>query len=396
MFGCIIDVHAFSIPEILKTMNMHINRNLIVIIIFLVSITAPLIAMVFRLDQSTVVQENRERAKFPSINFKKNTLKKFPHDFYAYFRDNFGLRDTFVRLNFWVRRVLLKESEFNDVLFGKNDWLFYLGEHEMDDVRGITHYDEQTLQKWADSLELKRKWLAVQGIRYIFVIAPSKGTVYGEYLPYSFRKLRDNTGLDEFIDYMKSHSGVEIVDLRPALLAAKKNERLYDKTDTHWNEYGAFIAYREISGAMSQWFPARSPDTLADYVIERKLEKGGDLAMLAGGAELLKEEQISLVPLRTRRAHRVETDRTDKKIISMRQDDNGLPRALVFRDSFFDAVIPFISEQFQYVRYYRHHWDESTPISEVIRSCRPDIVMEEFAERRIKMDMGILSQKDLP
>jgi hypothetical protein len=78
----------------------------------------------------------------------------------------------------------------------------------------------------------------------------------------------------------------------------------------------------------------------------------------------------------------------------MQQDDLRLPRALVFRDSFFDALIPLVSEQFQYTRYLRKHWDQTVPIRELVRECRPDVVIEEFAERRIKMDLGTFLAPD--
>jgi hypothetical protein len=66
----------------------------------------------------------------------------------------------------------------------------------------------------------------------------------------------------------------------------------------------------------------------------------------------------------------------------------NLPLALVFRDSFFDGIMPFFSEQFQYVKYFRRHWYESIPIASLVETVQPDVVIEEFAERRIKMDMG--------
>src|SRR4051812_38519117 len=104
-------------------MKMQRNRNIILIAVFLVSIAAPLLAMVFRLDRSNPLRENRKRAAFPSITLDRGSLKQFPHDFYVYFRDNFGFRDAFIRLNFRVRRTLLQEAEFNDVLFGNDGWL---------------------------------------------------------------------------------------------------------------------------------------------------------------------------------------------------------------------------------------------------------------------------------
>lgn len=368
-------------------MNLQKYRNLIIITIFAVSLTTPLIAMVLKLDRSPLLRENRDRAPFPDIALDTQTLRKFPRDFYAYFRDNFGFRDDLIRLNFRVKRSLLKEREFNEVLFGKNGWLFYLGEREMDDSRGITHYDTETLAAWAASLESKRQWLAARDIRYLFVIAPNKASIYRENLPPYFRNLHDRTGLDEFVEYIRTHSGVDVVDLRPPLLMSKSVERSYNKTDTHWNDFGAFVAYQEIMKTLSRWFPATHSDALADYVIERKMSPGGDLAIMVGGAEFISGEKIYLVPKKARKALEIEAN-TREKFIDMRQDETILPRALVFRDSFFDALIPFISEQFHYARYYRHHWDESVPIASLVKTVQPDVVIEEFLERRIKMEMG--------
>ena len=390
VYSCLIDIHTIFVPEILGAMNFQKYRNLIIIMIFAVSVTTPLIAMILKLDRSPLLRENREHAAFPDIALDRKTLKKFPHDFYAYFRDNFGFRDDFIRLNFLVKRTILKELEFNDVLFGKDGWLYYLGEKEMDDSRGITHYDEETLARWAASLERKRQWLAARGIRYLFVIAPNKASIYRENLPSYFRDLHDPTGLDEFVQYVRAHTGVDLVDLRPALLTAKTIERSYMKTDTHWNEFGAFVAYQEIMETLSRWFPATHSETFADYVMERKMGSGGDLAIMVGGSEFIREEEIFLVPKKARNAREIEVN-TKEKFLAMYQDEQVLPRALVFRDSFFDALIPFISEQFQYARFYRHHWDESIPVAAAINSIHPDVVIEEFVERQIKFGMGDFS-----
>ena len=79
----------------------------------------------------------------------------------------------------------------------------------------------------------------------------------------------------------------------------------------------------------------------------------------------------------------------------MEQEDPGLPRALVFRDSFLTAVIPFLSENFQYSKYYWNNWDADTPIAEMIASVRPDIVIEEVVERLIKRNIPDISKKEL-
>jgi hypothetical protein len=375
-------------------MKIQDYKNRIIIAVFILSIVAPLVAMIFRLDSSTNVQENRLHAAFPPIKPEMASLKKFPHLFYVYFRDNFGFRGSLIKLNYLVRRSLLRETEFNDVLFGSNGWLYYLGEHEMDDAIGITKYDEQTMQRWSLSLENKRKWLASRGIRYLLVIPPNKASIYNEYIPSYFGKLANITALDELLSYIETHTNVEMIDLRNVLLGAKSSERLYMKSDTHWNDYGAFVAYQEIIKIISLHISSKPPATLADFFIERKTESGGNLAIMAGGAEFIKEEQISFIPKKARLAKQMEMDTDDARTYAMGQEDDRLPTAVVFGDSMFDALIPFISEHFKYAQYYRKHWNNGTPIADIVSATHPDIVIEEFVERRIKMDMSDFTHPD--
>jgi hypothetical protein len=258
----------------------------------------------------------------------------------------------------------------------------------MDDARGITQYDDKTLKAWSESLEAKRRWLAGRGIRYLLVVVPSKETVYGEYLPDYLRKVHAVTGLDQFLGYLRSHSQVSVADLREGLFAAKRSGRVFEKTDTHWSQLGAYAGYQQVTGTLRAWFPRLHAAPRSDFSERRSVQYGGDLAALVGGDEEITEDQVSLEPRAPLHAHLVGRQDAESKSLSMQQDAPELPRALVFRDSFFDALVPMMSEQLQYARYLRKHWDQKVPITALVKECRPDVVIEEFAERRIKMDMG--------
>ena len=58
-------------------------------------------------------------------------------------------------------------------------------------------------------------------------------------------------------------------------------------------------------------------------------------------------------------------------------DDPTLPRAVVFRDSFSSALIPFLSEHFSRVVYL---WQDEID-ADVILEEEPDIVIQEIAGR---------------
>jgi alginate O-acetyltransferase complex protein AlgJ len=156
-----------------------------------------------------------------------------------YFNDNFGLRNALLRLNSIIKYDLLGVSPNPQVIIGKNGWLFYNAEREIEDYRALTQYDAATILAWAKTLEMKRIWLKSQGVQYFFVVAPNKSTIYSEFLPDEYTKVRKKTFIDELVECVEKNTGVTIIDLRPVLLAAKSKELLYLRTDTHWNEYGA-------------------------------------------------------------------------------------------------------------------------------------------------------------
>ena len=55
-------------------------------------------------------------------------------------------------------------------------------------------------------------------------------------------------------------------------------------------------------------------------------------------------------------------------------------RAVVFRDSFFDSIIPFIAEDFNRIVYIWKPYDHAI-MKELIAQQKPQIVIEEMVER---------------
>jgi len=369
-------------------MKNYLRKELLIVALFLLVIVLPAFDMVLKLDRFIFLGENRELAKLPTMDFTIRALQKLPSDYTKYFNDHFGFRNSMVRANFILRYGLLGYSPSKQVIIGKNGWLFYAAEGEMEDFRGISKYDATTLEKWAKTLEIKRIWLEKQGVRYLFVVAPNKSTIYGEFLPGSYNRVRKSTALDELVHYLKTHTKVEVVDMRPALFAAKTRERVYHKTDTHWNEYGAFIAYRQIMQSIVQWFPSLRIKSFDEYLIERKMGGSLGLASMIGGTDFIKEEHINLKPLVGSLLKIGDINDSAKSPVVYSQNESSLPRVIVFRDSFFSSVAPFFAEHFQYSRYYWHPWITSTPIEEMISSQKPNIIIEEVVERYVKYSMA--------
>ena len=82
----------------------------------------------------------------------------------------------------------------------------------------------------------------------------------------------------------------QAVDVREALLAAKARERLFEKTDTHWNDRGAFVAYQQLVDAIREQVPAVPPASpREDFDAVSRDMAGMDLAGMIGLKDVLRE-----------------------------------------------------------------------------------------------------------
>ena len=146
--------------------------------VFLVLILLPLADSALSLDRAATLNEKRLPARFPKFTPGWNGLRSFLAGLEAYYADHFGFRKTLLHWEHHWKRDLFHESTVSDVMIGRDGWLFVTGGHMIDDWRGARPLTPRELQEWQTLLEKRRDWLAQRGIKYLFVVAPSKETVY--------------------------------------------------------------------------------------------------------------------------------------------------------------------------------------------------------------------------
>jgi hypothetical protein len=242
------------------------------------------------------------------------------------------------------------------------------------------------LARWQRTLEERRDWLADQGIAYLVILVPDKHEVYGEYMPPSLPRATELNPLDQLADYLGKKSSVEVLDLRLPLQAAKIEGRIYHRTDTHWNEAGAHAAYRAILQRLEALLPTKLNPKPAPVERGRHQSPGLGLASLVGLENVLGEEILSARLSRPRariaREHRARYDQRTRNLepVAHGIPDPQLPRAVVFRDSFGNALIPFLSEHFQRILYV---WDRDVD-PQVVKTEKPDIVIQQIVGRFLR------------
>lgn len=264
---------------------------------------------------------------------------------------------------------------FPNVLRGREDWLFWTGEGNMDDYQNAHPFSRADLEEIEQKLSAVQERLAAQGIAFLVAPAPNKETIYPEMLPPEILKIGKQSRLDQLLAYLaEQHSAVRVLDVRPVLLANKTQRQLYYRTDTHWNDYGAYYASAEIFKVLQPEFPQLQLPGLEAYHTEEETISG-DLARLLLTDPLFSESALQLEPLSPARARFLE--KTDRVITISEVNDAALPRAVIFRDSFANSLEPFLSERFKRAVYpwsFQVDW-------ELIEREQPDLVIYELAER---------------
>ncbi len=320
-------------------------------------------------------------------------LRKFLSHYEKYFNDNFGFRNNLVFLNNLVRTRYLKVLRpIPNVFFGQDGWMFYEYNNALADYCGVALFTPAQLQKVKNEYERIYNRLHEKNIYFLLVIAPDKHSIYPEYLPKHFRRLRNQTRLDQVVSLLKNDSPVPIVDLRPPLIEAKKDFPVYFKTDTHWNAYGAYVAYREIMKALSKRFPALRPESISDFNITTVKNEGeGDLARMLSMVGSLSDTSITLknrVPARARndgpcRHFRPVPGQLFSRLQSCRKEVPGanLPRLVMFHDSFGSEFLnDYLAEDFSKSTFM---WDYNIDLDEITEKEKPNVVIIEVVERML-------------
>jgi alginate O-acetyltransferase complex protein AlgJ len=334
--------------------------------LFFICIASPALLTVFDLKQPTgPLNENRTLASFPRFSTAANSLYVYSADLRGYFRDNFALRTAMIRLNTLIRLQFLHVTSNRKVILGNDGWLFYAGDYSIDNFTRTSQFSQKELDRWVDELHDQALWLAKRHAKFIYVIAPSKETIYPEHMPSYLARSDRPSRFDQLSARLRNDSSILFVDLRPALIAAKFEERLYHLTDTHWNQRGAFVAYKTIIEAAATAFPNLKPLQRKDFRPTTRVGFSGDLALMLG-LDNLNEEDLLLEPLPD-----MESSAFDDRAKSL--------NVMIVGDSFSAALEPFFAAQFQnYILTRKDRPDRAS-----VEEQKPDLVITEIVERKL-------------
>jgi len=155
----------------------------------------------------------------------------------SYLRDHYGMRNIFLKTYPFIKLNILGSRRIYSGMRNSDGWSF-----ETLPPSKIS-FSQSELVIIENNLVQENEYLKSKNIPYFFVIVPRKQSVYTNLYPFPDKTFNKKT--DQVLNQLKN-TDVEVIDLREVLRNNVDSFPLYFKTDSHWTNYGAFIAYEEI------------------------------------------------------------------------------------------------------------------------------------------------------
>jgi len=323
------------------------------------------------------------RAPFPD--------KFTPHVFRRmgdWFEDRLGLRNLLVEIGAQLNLGILRVSTNRNVLIGNDGWLFWSDYEKkpavmMLDVQGELRLQSTEIRSINSNLHSIADAFARCGKTALITIAPNKQSIYGENLLPESKVFPSR--LDDLLGKLDLSARSIILDAREPLRRAKGTQRLplYFKTDTHWNELGAFEVYREIVQRLERVGTVYWPElaSLNHYDVKVEPFAGGDLSVkMLQAPWLFSDDTVHLLPKPVLPVPQlVYVDQSN----SIYQNNRGQGRLVLIGDSFSPLLARFLSHHFREVD-HRLVAEPRFDASVAARS-RADVEILEVVERNLSV-----------
>lgn len=308
------------------------------------------------------VEENRDLAQKPAFSISNYFDGKYTKKYASYLSDQFPFRNSFVKTKAKVD-LLLGKKELNGVYIGKYGYL----------MEGFKYEPKSEMEKKAAAVNLLAK--KYPSMNTSVMLVPNKCEILKNYLP-------KNAPVDSEVKYLDDIRGmfannINFINLIDTFNANKASTELYFKTDHHWTADGAYKAYVQYMNSLSI---VPTPETS----FKKSLASNSFLGSLyyKNGADIGSEELMYLYlkngvyPLVVRyfdKTGRKTTVYDREKInsrdpyevftggnhaqIKIRTAVESDRKLLIFKDSYANAMIPFLINNFAEItvvdlRYY--------------------------------------------
>jgi alginate O-acetyltransferase complex protein AlgJ len=307
-------------------------------------------------------------SKLPAMSGNEDVAKcGFIYDFDSNIKHiEFGVR--FAQKDFWLCRIDLKSRA--EVLEGKSGWLFLDNDtnRSVDQFRGNFLLSNETIEAWSNYFSAADEVEKKIGAKYCYLIAPAKEEIFFDYYP--FQRAR-KTPIDQFLQAFGKRENLVF----PRQELAEARDLTYYRVDTHWSDYGAYIAAVQVLKNFR--LEAYIPFLNSSFKIANvKGDLGEKTVPQRLSARLISDQSLS-------KSKKLFSNRINNvgKIWIYENDSAKLNTTLmIFGDSFSTNLCGFLSEIFQRLIYVHSvaAWD-----NEMIQQEMPSHILLQTNQRFI-------------
>lgn len=347
---------------------------------FLIATFMLIINVPFLAKKETSSFEKRPLTPVPVFNI--NFIWGYFFDYQKYFEDRFAFRNTLIKYYSKTKLLLFSTSPMpNLVAIGKQNWLFYVKESLVKDAN--TPFTEAELKQIRLNLQLTTLWLKQKNINYYYLLVPYKQRIYPEYTTPLINHSFSFSKINQLYDFLYGDSIINLIDVRQELIEGKSILPTYIKTDTHWTEWGAFLAYQKTMAHLTKDYNNIVADKITHFNIDTTVTDAGDLQLMLG----LKDD-ITYTYHRFTHKSGIMPTVVDSSLlpnasstISIREmhNDTLMLKLFLVRDSFSEYLRIFLTPHFKRTVL---SWTNTVPINRVLAE-QPNIVLHEMLEQYI-------------
>jgi len=197
-----------------------------------------------------------------------------------FINNNFGFRGAVMAANASYARAT-DSTRARPVLMGEGRQLFYTGDLTLEQSLGLV-FRTEPMAALVQTLERLKQKLEAGGARLVVTVPPNAATMMPERLPdWARAQMRKPTELDWLAGELPKRD-IRFVDLRPILAAEMTQGPLFRRSDTHWTQKGAILAFNAAMVAAGRADLAVPLDEAMGPVVP---VPSGDLARYLGEAD---------------------------------------------------------------------------------------------------------------
>lgn len=276
------------------------------------------------------------------------------------------------------------------VVTGKNFQFFF--EKMLPDFQGETDYSDSTYNALTSRVQTRISQLRTYNpnAEIVYLVVPSSMTVYPELVPDEYTPAAGATRLDKTVDALNA-AGATVIDLKTILTEHKNDEMpIYYKLDSHWSDYGAYVAYDALFDHISQRFPDAAPRGIDEFDWNPDYYQSGDMTYYLQMSQTKVKEYAYYrtfnfdAPSAVTSFPRYRSSKmlcySDEMTYSntIRTNRSNLPTCTVIRDSYSTQIYDLIAERSD-TTYYHAMWDYTWNTA-VLAQESPDYIIYIVAE----------------